>query len=103
MSWSNAKLDAGRILPVARDGRRVLLPDYADAAALVLFGAHPGWSLTYYRMVLRAAARDQKKAGHKIRFLKIASDDYLAWLHGRAGTPALRAGFIASLVAKMKR
>lgn len=103
MSWSNAKLDAGRIVPAARIERRVLLPDYADPAALALFAPDLGWTLTYYRMVLRASARDHKRAGMKIRFLKIASDDYLAWLHGRKDTSALRAGFIASRLAALER
>lgn len=74
----------------------MFLPDYQDQMALDLFAPQHGWRIAYYRMVFQAALREHKRAGLKITKLKIDSEDYLAWLHGRADAPDRRAGFIAA-------
>ena len=103
MTWRDAKLDAETIRPLQQTGRLVTLPAFEDPAALGLFAPQHGWTLAYYRMVLQAAARAHKTAGLKLRLLKISSEDYLKWLHGRADSPELRAGFIASRLAAPRR
>jgi hypothetical protein len=99
VSWTDAKRDAAAIQPLKQAGRRVFMPDFQDQAALDLFAPQHGWRLKYYQMVFQASLREHKRAGLKIIKVKIASADYLAWLHGRADSPELRAGFTAALLA----
>lgn len=77
----------------------MILPDFKDQAALDLFAPQHRWTVSYYRMVLDASTREHKRAGLKITWLKIASEDYLAWLHGREDTAALRQHFIEARIA----